>query len=74
MSVGRLILVFTSIVDTVLLALWVTNAVARHRVRAATADTPPGTTSTPATPSTTTTRTGRDRCIAPRFAVLVSTR
>ena len=54
MSVGCLVLVFTSIVDTVPLPPLVTKAVARHRARAATADTPPGTTPTsaPANPST----------------------
>ena len=56
MSVGFLVLVFTSIVDTVPLPLLATKAVARHRARAATADTPSGTTPTsaPANPSTNT--------------------
>src|SRR5262249_43682104 len=61
MSVGFLVLVFTSIVDTEPPPLLVTKAVGRHRERAATADTPPGNapTSAPATPSPTTPRTQR---------------
>src|SRR5262249_25609494 len=56
MSVGFLVLVFTSIVDTVSLPLLATNAVARHRRRVASVDAPVGTppTSAPANPNTTT--------------------
>src|SRR5262245_34755345 len=63
MSVGSLVLVFTSIVDTVSLRPLATQAVVRHRARAGTADTRPGTTpcSAPANPSTTTTRAHPNR-------------
>ena len=66
MSSGCLIRVFTPIVDTVPLRMLVTNAVARHRERAATADAPFGTTPTsaPANANTNTTGTHRDRRIA----------
>jgi hypothetical protein len=66
MSVGFLVLVFTSMVETVPLPALVTKAVARHRARAATADTPPGTTPTsaPANPSINTPKGHRDRGIA----------
>jgi hypothetical protein len=52
-----LVLVVTSIIDTVPLPVLATRAVARHRARAAVADTPSGTTPTiaPANPSATTT-------------------
>jgi hypothetical protein len=65
MSVGFLALVFTSIVDTVPLPALVTKAVARHRARAGTADTPLGTTPTsaPANPSTKAPRSHRKRRI-----------
>src|SRR5262245_3321022 len=65
MSVGFLVLVFTSIVETVLLAALVTKAVARHRPRASTADTPSGTTPTsaPANPNSRARRTHRNRRI-----------
>src|SRR5262249_59744494 len=67
MSVGFLILVFTSIVDTEPLRPLATKAVVRHRGRVATADTPSGTTPTsaPANLSTTSPRTHRNRRIAP---------
>jgi hypothetical protein len=60
-----LVLVFTSIVDTVLLAALVTKAVGRHGARPATADARSGTapTSAPANPSTATPRTHRQRVI-----------
>src|SRR5215471_6189633 len=69
MSVGFLVLVSTSIVDTSMvdtdpLPALETNAVARQRDRPATADTPGATpTSAPANPNTTTTRTHRNRRI-----------
>src|SRR5262245_12769365 len=64
MSVGFLVLVVTSMVDTDPLPALETNAVARHRHRPATADTPGATpTSAPANPNTTTTRTHRNRRI-----------
>src|SRR5262245_44581677 len=61
MSVGFVVLVFTSIVDTVLLPALGTKAVARHFERAGTADAAVGTkrTSAPANPRTTTPRTQR---------------
>src|SRR5262249_4913691 len=61
MSVGFLVLVFTSIVDTVSLSLFATRAVARHLARAVTAGTSSGTTPTsePANPNTTSPRTQR---------------
>jgi hypothetical protein len=66
MSVGSLVLVFTSIVDTVPLIWLVTNAVGRHRARGATADALSGTTPTsaPANPSTNTPKGHRNRGIA----------
>src|SRR6516164_1482629 len=65
MSTGFLVLVLTSMVDTVPLAPLATKAVDRHRPRAVTAATPPGTTPTsaPANPTTTTPRTHRNRSI-----------
>src|SRR6266511_1054807 len=75
MSVGFLVLVFTSIVDAESFSRLVTNAVGRHRERAATADTPSGIppTSAPANPSTASTGTHRTRGIAaPRLVVLTS--
>src|SRR5215471_19885225 len=64
MSVGFLVLVVTSMVDTDPLPALETNAVARQRDRPATADTPGATpTSAPANPNTTTTRTHRNRRI-----------
>jgi hypothetical protein len=45
----------------VLLPALVTKAVGRHRDRAGTADTPPGTNRAPANPSATTTRAPRNR-------------
>ncbi len=76
MSVGFLVLVFTSIVDTVPLPSLVTKAVGRHRDRAGTADTPSGTTPTsaPANPNTTTRRTDRNRRIAAPACYLLSSR
>src|SRR5262249_14628298 len=67
MSDGFLVLVFTSIVDTVPLTPLATKAVGRHFRRAGTADTRPRPTSAPAKPSTATTRTHRTRRIAARF-------
>jgi hypothetical protein len=64
MSVGCLVLVFTSIVDTVPLPTSVTKAVARQRGRAATTDAPPWTTPTsaPDNPSTKAPNAHRSRC------------
>jgi hypothetical protein len=68
MSVGFLVLVFTSIVDTEALCPLDTKAVARHRARSGTADTPLETKpiSAPANPSATTPRPHRNRRIASR--------
>src|SRR5262245_54758893 len=71
MSVGFLVQVPTSMVETEPLRPLVTRAIVRHRARAGTADTRPGTTpcSAPANPSTTTPRTHRNRRIAAPLAV-----
>src|SRR5215207_8995749 len=75
MSEGCLVRDFTSIVDTVPLPWLVTNAVARHRPRPATAATSSGTTltSAPDNPNINTPRTRRNRRIAaPRLVALTS--
>ena len=67
MSERCLVLVFTSIVDTVALMALVTKTVARHPLRAGTADTPSGSTPTsvPVNPSTTSLRAHRDCNVLP---------
>jgi hypothetical protein len=74
MSVGSLVLVFTSIVDTVPLPELATKTVARHSLCVATADTPSGTTPTsaPVNPSTNTTGTHRKRNVLPALSVPVT--
>jgi hypothetical protein len=74
MSVGFLVPVFTSIVETEPLTALATKAVARHSLRAVTADTPSGTTPTsaPANPSTTTPRTHRNGDALPGLSVPVT--
>src|SRR5262249_8838598 len=77
MSVGFLVLVFTSIVDTVSLGLLATQAVLRHRRRAVTDDATPGATPTrsSANPDAETARTERHRrSSAHRVAVLMGSR
>src|SRR5262249_54219697 len=67
MSVGFLVRVPTSMVESVPLRPLVTKAVVRHRARTGTADTLSGTTPTsaPANPSTTTARAHRNRIVFP---------